>query len=107
MRTSIADAMARASACAGEWLELQWRSHDNVDVFLVAAWIFNLLLRFARVESRRAAQLVTIGVARCVWWCRCDALVCARSVSVDSAAMETIGGDLVAAVLALGPGTRN
>ena len=83
--------MARVRACAGEWLELQWRSHHNVDVFLVAAWIFNLLLRFARVESRRAAQIVTIGVARCVWWCRCDALVCARSVSVDSAAMETIG----------------
>ena len=55
--------MARVRACAGEWLELQWRSHDNVDVFLVAAWIFNLLLRFARVESRRAAQIVTIGVA--------------------------------------------
>ena len=52
--------MARVRACAGEWLELQWRSHHNVDVFLVAAWIFNLLLRFARVESRRAAQIVTL-----------------------------------------------
>ena len=67
-----------------------------------------MLLRFERVESRRAAQIVTIGVARCVWWCRCDALVCARSVSVDSArAMETIGVISMAAVLALGPGARN
>ena len=58
--------------------------------------------------ARRAtAQIVTIGVARCVWWCRCDALVCARSVSVDSAAMETIGVISMAAVLALGPGPRN
>ena len=47
-----------------------------------------------------------IGVARCVWWCRCDALVCARSVSVDSAAMETIGVISMAAVLALGPGPK-
>ena len=91
MRTHVADVMARASACAGEWLKLLWRSGCNVDCFLAAAWDFAMLLRFARVESRRAAQIVTIGVARCVWWCRCDALVCARSVSVDSAAMETIG----------------
>ena len=49
---------------------------------------------------------MTIGVARCVWWCRCDALVCARSVSVDSAAMEAIGVISMAAVLALGPGAE-
>ena len=63
----------------------------NVGWFLAAAWDFDMLLDFARAESGRAAQIVTIGVARCVWWCRCDALVCERSVSVDSAAMETIG----------------
>ena len=88
-------------------MKLLWRSGCNVDCFLAAAWDFAMLLRFARVESRRAAQIVTIGVARCVWWCRCDALVCARSVSVDSAAMETIGVISMAAVLALGPGARN
>ena len=36
-----------------------------------------------------------------------EALVCARSVSVDSAAMETIGVISMAADLALGPGARN
>jgi len=37
--------------------------------FLAAAWIFNLLLHFARAEPGRAAHIVTIGVAWCVWWC--------------------------------------
>ena len=88
-------------------MKLLWRSGCNVDCFLAAAWDFAMLLDFARVESGRAAQIVTIGVARCVWWCRCDALVCTRSVSVDSAAMETIGVISMAAVLALGSGARN
>jgi len=71
--------MARACACAGEWLELPWRSHHNVDVFLAAAWIFNVLLRFARAEPGRAAHIGTIGIAWCVWWCRWEERRRARS----------------------------
>ena len=64
--------MARARACAGECLEVLWRAHINVDWFLVAAWICNLLLRFARAEPGRAAHIVSIGFAWRAWWCRCE-----------------------------------
>ena len=64
--------MARACACAGEWLELPLRSHHYDAKFLGGAWIFDMLLRFARVESGRAAQIVATGVARRLWWCRCE-----------------------------------
>ena len=47
--------------------------------FQAAAWIFNLLLHFARVESGRTAHIVTIGVARRVWWCRWEERRRARS----------------------------
>ena len=59
--------MARACACAGEWLDLPWRSHGNVDMFLAAAWIFNVLLHYVRVESGRAAHTVAMCVARRAW----------------------------------------
>ena len=98
--------MVRVPPCVQLSGTLQCLEHPNDNWIQGAAWDFEMLLRFERVESRRAAQIVTIGVARCVWWCRCDALVCARSVSVDSAAMETIGVISMAAVLALGPGAE-
>ena len=63
VRTHVADVMARASACAGEWLKLLWRSGCNVDCFLAAAWDFAMLLDFARVESGRAAHICAIVFA--------------------------------------------
>jgi hypothetical protein len=42
-----------------------WHS-CNVNWCFVAAWDFDMLLDFARVESLRAAHLFIFGVAQCV-----------------------------------------
>ena len=59
----------------------------NAEWFLAAAWDFDMLLDFARVESMRAAHLFIFGVAWCVQWSCCEERAPARS---SSAALESI-----------------
>ena len=78
-RLPFADAMVRLPACAQVSGISLCLGSLNVDVFLAAAWIFNLLLRFARAEPGRAAHIGKIGIAWCVWWCRWEERRRARS----------------------------
>ena len=71
-RLPLADAMVRIPACAQVSGISLCLGSLNVDWFLVAAWICNLLLRFARAEPGRAAHIVSIGFAWRAWWCRCE-----------------------------------
>ena len=56
-RLALADAMVCLSACLRVSGILQCPYSLNVDTFLGAAWDFVMLLRFARVESGRAARI--------------------------------------------------
>ena len=59
-RTHVADVMARASACTGEWLQLLCQMECNVGWFQAAALDFDMLLRFARAGRRRMDFLITV-----------------------------------------------
>ena len=57
---------------------------------------------FERAHSLEPAHIHSTALACCAQCTSCEAIVCARSVSVDSAAMKTIGVISMAAFLALG-----
>ena len=65
---------------------------------------------FERAHSLEPAHIHSTALACCAQCTSCEALVCARSVSVRLGGLRRHGdhqSDLMAAVLALGPGTRN
>ena len=99
--------MARVALATGELCERPWRSMSNESFHRLRSNIFEVSVLFERAHAHEPAHIHSTALACCAQCTSCEAIVCARSVSVDSAAMETIGVISMAAVLALGPGTRN
>ena len=65
----IADAMVRVPPCVQLTLESVYALHSlNVGWFQAAAWDFDMLLRFARVESGRAEHTAAMGGAESSRW---------------------------------------
>ena len=72
--------------------------------------IFEVSVLFERAHAHEPAHIHSTALACCAQCTSCEALVCARSVSVRLGGIRRHGdhqSDLMAAVLALGPGTRN
>ena len=99
--------MDRVALATGELRERPWRSITNESFHRLRSNNFEVCVLFERAHSLEPAHIHSTALACCTQCTSCEAIVCARSVSVDSAAMETIGVISMAAVLALGPGTRN
>ena len=71
----IADAMVRVPPCVQLTLESVYALHSlNVGWFQAAAWDFDMLLEFARVESGRAHRCDQCRAARVVVPMRCARL---------------------------------
>ena len=98
--------MARVALATGELCERPWLSISNESFYRLRCNIFEVCVLFERAHSLEPAHILSTALVCCTQCTSCEAIVCARSVSVDSAAMETIGVISMAAVLALGPGTR-
>ena len=71
-------------------------------------YTFEVCVLFERAHSLEPAHIHSTALACCAQCTSCEAIACARSVSVraseDTASMETIGVISMVAVLALGPG---
>ena len=98
--------MARVALGTGELYEWAWPDKALESFHRLRSNIFEVCVLFERAHSPEPAHIHSTALACCTQCTSCEAIVCARSVSVDSAAMETIGVISMAAVLALGPGTR-
>ena len=99
--------MARVALGTGEPCERPWPGEAPESFHRLRSNIFEVSVLFERAHAHEPAHIHSTALACCAQCTSCEAIVCARSVSVDSAAMETIGVISMAAVLALGPGTRN
>ena len=99
--------MARVALGTGEPRERPWPAIAPESFHRLRSNTFEVCVLFERAHSLEPAHIHSTALACCAQCTSCEALVCARSVSVDSAAMETIGVISMAAVLALGPGARN
>ena len=99
--------MARVALGTGEPRERPWPAIAPESFHRLRSNTFEVCVLFERAHSLEPAHIHSTALACCAQCTSCEAIVCARSVSVDSAAMETIGVISMAAVLALGPGTRN
>ena len=99
--------MARVALGTGEPRERPWPAIAPESFHRLWSNTFEVCVLFERAHSLEPAHIHSTALACCAQCTSCEAIVCARSVSVDSAAMETIGVISMAAVLALGPGTRN
>ena len=99
--------MDRVALATGELCERPWRSMSNESFHRLRSNTFEVSVLFERAHAHEPAHIHSTALACCAQCTSCEAIVCARSVSVDSAAMETIGVISMAAVLALGPGARN
>ena len=99
--------MARVALGTGEPCERPWPDSAPKSFHRLRSNNFEVCVLFERAHSLEPAHIHSTALACCAQCTSCEALVCARSVSVDSAAMETIGVISMAAVLALGPGARN
>ena len=99
--------MARVALGTGELYEWAWPEKALESFHRQRSNIFEVSVLFERAHAHEPAHIHSTALACCAQCTSCEALVCARSVSVDSAAMETIGVISMAAVLALGPGARN
>ena len=99
--------MARVALGTGEPRERPWPAIAPESFHRLRSNTFEVCVLFERAHSLEPAHIHSTALACCAQCTSCEALVCARSVSVDSASMETIGMISMAAVLALGPGTRN
>ena len=99
--------MARVALGTGEPRERPWPAIAPESFHRLRSNTFEVCVLFERAHSLEPAHIHSTALACCAQCTSCEALICARSVSVDSAAMETIGVISMAAVLALGPGARN
>ena len=99
--------MARVSLATGKLCVRPWLESAPESFHRLRSNNFEVCVLFERAHSLEPAHIHSTALACCAQCTSCEALVCARSVSVDSTAMETIGVISMAAVLALGPGTRN
>ena len=105
--------MARVALGTGEPRERPWPAIAPESFHRLRSNTFEVCVLFERAHSLEPAHIHSTALACCAQCTSCEALVCARSVSVcrcaseDTASMETIGVISMAAVLALGPGTRN
>ena len=105
--TNFWNQMARLALGTGEPCERPWPGEAPESFHRLRSNIFEVSVLFERAHAHEPAHIHSTALACCAQCTSCEALVCARSVSVDSAAMETIGVISMAAVLALGPGARN
>ena len=105
--TNFWNPMARVALGTGSPCERQWPDKALESFHRLRSNIFEVRVLFERAHAHEPAHIHSTALACCAQCTSCEAIVCARSVSVDSAAMETIGVISMAAVLALGPGTRN
>ena len=105
--TNFWNPMARVALGTGEPCERPWPGEAPESFHRLRSNIFEVSVLFERAHAHEPAHIHSTALACCAQCTSCEALVCARSVSVDSAAMETIGVISMAAVLALGPGARN
>ena len=99
--------MARVALGTGSPCERQWPDKALESFHRLRSNIFEVSVRCERAHAHEPAHIPATALACCAQCTSCEAIVCARSVSVDSAAMETIGVISMAAVLALGPGAQN
>ena len=99
--------MARVALGTGEPCERPWPGEAPESFHRLRSNTFEVCVLFERAHSLEPAHIHSTALVCCTQCTSCEAIVCARSVSVDSAAMETIGVISMAAVLELGPGTRN
>ena len=106
-QTPLLHTFARIPTATGELYELAWPEKALESFHRLRSNIFEVSVLFERAHAHEPAHIHSTALACCAQCTSCEALVCARSVSVDSAAMETIGVISMAAVLALGPGARN
>jgi len=105
-RTPLLHTFARIPTATGELYELAWPEKALESIDRLRSNIFEVSVLFERAHAHEPAHIHSTALACCAQCTSCEAIVCARSVSVDSAAMETIGVISMAAVLALGPGPK-
>ena len=105
--TNFWNPMALVALGTGSPCERQWPDKALESFHRLRSNIFEVSVLFERAHAHEPAHIHSTALACCTQCTSCEAIVCARSVSVDSAAMETIGVISMAAVLALGPGLPN
>ena len=82
--------MALVALGTGSPCERQWPDKALESFHRLRSNIFEVCVLFERAHSLEPAHIHSTALACCAQCTSCEAIVCARSVSVDSAAMETI-----------------
>ena len=109
-QTPLLHTFARIPTATGELYELAWPEKALESFHRLRSNIFEVSVLFERAHAHEPAHIHSTALACCAQCSSCEALVCARSVSVRLGGIRRHGdhqSDLMAAVLALGPGTRN